>query len=450
MDTDQLMTQVNSRFAISQLNIMQETVIDKWKTTCQDIVLYSPTGSGKTLAFAISILGSINEKEKLLQAIIIVPTRELALQTTDVLKRLTPSIKVTCCYGGHSSQDEKQSLAESPIIVVATPGRILDHINRGNINTNSTRLVVLDEFDKSLELGFVDEMSEVFNHITSSVRLMMTSATPIKIFPEFINTDDILTLNFLDKNDLSPKSRIKTWLVNCYEENRIECLINLLLTLPDERTIIFSNDRSTAKYVFQQLIKHDIPSGLYIGTLMQSEREKALVMFKHGALLVLSASDLGGRGIDINDIKHIIHYEQPLTSEIFTHRNGRTVRTDATGDIYVIKSKEEQLAQFITVDAQYERNNTLEHNKLPQYATVRISAGKKEKVSRGDVVGYLLHNCTMLSSQDISGIEIFDHYTLVTLPRKMATNVIKTISPLKLKKLKVKSMIVDFRPIIKS
>lgn len=450
MDINLIMTQAKSRFAISCLNKMQVTVIDRWNNTCRDIVLYSPTGSGKTLAFAISILGSINQQEKYLQAIILEPTRELALQTTHVLKQIAPSIKVTCCYGGHSSQEEKQSLAASPNIVVATPGRMLDHINRGDISTSSTQHIVLDEFDKSLELGFIDEMSGVFRHISSSARLFMTSATPIKALPSFVNTANLLTVDFLDHTDFSPQSRTTTWLVTCSDNNRIGCLTDLLLNLPDERTIIFSNERDTATYVYQQLIKNGIPSGLYIGTLQQSEREKALTMFKHGALLVLSATDLGGRGIDISDIKHIIHYQQPLTSEIFTHRNGRTARIDTTGDVYLIKSQDEELAQFITIDSQYQLSNTSHNNKLPSIATIRISAGRKEKVSRGDVVGYLLHNYPRLTTGDIAGIEISDHYTLVSVPKHMANDIIKTISPLKLKKLKVKLMIVDFRPIIKS
>lgn len=450
MDKEQIISHLKTKFTISHLNMMQEAVVEKWRSTNKNLVLYSPTSSGKTIAFAMSILCAIDEKSSHLQALVLEPSRELSLQTTVVLKQLAPSVKVTCCYGGHNSQDEKQSLLSSPAIVVATPGRMLDHINRGNIAPDDARMVVLDEFDKSLELGFLNEMSDIFNHINPSARLMMTSATKIKTYPSFFTTSNLETIDFLDDNELSPKSRITTWQVKCDNNNRIGCLIDLLLSLPDEKTIIFSNQRDTAQFVYQQLIKNGIPSGLYIGTLQQSEREKVLSMFKRGSLIVLSTTDLGGRGIDISDIKHIIHYEQPLTSEIFTHRNGRTARIDAMGDVYVVTASDEILAPFINIDAQYSMTDSDRPNKKqPSMSTIYISAGKKEKISRGDIVGFLLHNCQMLDSSEIAGIDIFDHYTLVAVPKCKAEDIIKTISTFKLKKQKVKLMVTGFRPLIK-
>ncbi|MBR5639079.1 MAG: DEAD/DEAH box helicase [Muribaculaceae bacterium] len=422
---------------------MQNVVIETWQVSKNNIVLYSPTGSGKTLAFTVPILLEIQERCFATQVVIIEPTRELVLQTTEVLKKLAPSIKVTSCYGGHNSHDERHSLSQIPVIVVATPGRLLDHIERETLITNTVSTLVLDEFDKSLELGFAEDMRRVICCLSSTVRMLMTSATIIKRVPDYIDISHFMTINFLQHDT---HSRITTWQVNCGDENRLTCLINLMMSLPDEKTIVFTNTRDTAHFVYRQLIKAGITSGLYIGTLEQSEREKVLAMFKNGSLLVLVSSDLGGRGIDISDIKHIIHYEQPLTREIFTHRNGRTARVNATGEVYVIVDQED-VAPFIKIDGQYSLANTENRNmKQPTKATIRISAGKKEKISRGDIVGYLLHNCHPLDACEIAGIDIFDHYTLVGLPVDKAEEIVKTISPFKLKKQKVKSMVVSFRP----
>lgn len=447
MEKEFIINQIEDRFGISRLNKMQNAVIDFWQCSKRNLVLYSPTGSGKTLAFAVPLLIELNENDRTTQIIVIEPTRELVMQATEVLKKLAPSIKTTPCYGGHNSQDERMSLSQAPVIIVATPGRLLDHIERGNVNLHSVKTLVLDEFDKSLELGFIDEMRRIIKRLPLTMRALMTSATIIKHVPDFIDFFKYETINFLQQEDLSPASRVTFWQVYCASDNRLLCLKKLLISLPDEKTLVFVNQRDTAQFVYQQLIKEGITTGLYIGTLEQSEREKVLAMFKNESLMVLVTTDLGGRGIDISEIKHIIHYEQPLTSEIFTHRNGRTARVDATGDVYVITGQQEDLPPFVKIDDQYHLSDSCAHNmKCPIRATVHISAGKKEKISRGDVLGYLLHNCPMLNSSDIGNIDIFDHYTLVGLPVDKAEVVVKTISPFKLKKQKVKSMVVEFRP----
>lgn len=447
MDKGSIAKHLKDKFGISCLNDMQNAVMSKWHENKRNIVLYSPTGTGKTLAFVMPVLHDIDEPCFNSKALIIEPTRELVLQVTEVLKKLAPSIKTTPCYGGHNSHDENMSLAANPSILVSTPGRLLDHLERGNLHIKEVTMLVLDEFDKSLELGFVDNMRQIFDRLPSTVRIIMTSATEIKKMPNFLHNFQFETINFLQQDNLSPQSRITTWQVRCNKDDRLQCLKKLLLSMSDEKTIVFANQRDTAQLIYRQLIKDGFVIGLYIGTLEQNEREKMLTMFKNGSLIVVISTDLGGRGVDISDIKHIIHYEQPLTSEIFTHRNGRTARVDATGEVYVITCPDEALAPFITIDGQYQVDSALAPMmKLPTRATIHISAGKKEKISRGDVVGYLLHNCPMLSASEIAGIDIFDHYTLVGVPREEAEDIVKTISPFKLKKQKVKSMIVGFRP----
>ncbi len=426
---------------------MQTDAIAKWHESKKHVVLYSPTGTGKTLAFALPILRDIDQTINVTQCVIVEPTRELVLQITEVLKKLAPLVKTTPCYGGHNSHDEQSSLAQKPAIVVATPGRLLDHIERGNVSLMAVATLVLDEFDKSLELGFAEEMRGIIVCLPATVRTMMTSATLIRDVPDFIDFSKYETINFLHHDELSPQGRITSWQVRCEAHNRLTCLINLLVSLPDERIIVFANQRDTATVVYRQLVEAGIAAGLYIGTLEQSQREKVLAMFRNGSLLVLVTTDLGGRGIDIDDIKHIIHYEQPNTSEVFTHRNGRTARVDASGEVYVITCPGETVAPFITIDRQYCFDSlAIPKMKSPARATILISAGKREKISRGDIVGYLLHNCPILDASDITGINIFDHHTLVGVPSDKAEEVVKTISPFKLKKQKVKSAVIKFRP----
>jgi len=310
MDKEYLSKQLKDNFGISTLNDIQKFTIKKCETTSTNIVVYSPTGSGKTLAFALPILQSIVDRTTPIQALIIVPTRELAIQTTTVLKKLAPAVKTTCCYGGHNSQDERLSLSSNPLIVVSTPGRLLDHLKRKSLNLDKVTTLVLDEFDKSLELGFTDEMRGIVNSLSSDIRIIMTSATVIKNAPEFINIESFDILNFLNQEHTSPNSRITIWHIDCKNTSPIDCLINLIKSLPDEKTIIFSNLRETAQQVSAELSKAGVMSGLYIGSLEQIEREKVFTMFTNGSTLVLSATDLASRGFDISDIKHIIHRQR--------------------------------------------------------------------------------------------------------------------------------------------
>ncbi len=294
MDKDIIARQLVEKFGIAQLNDMQNAVIEKWQTSRKNLVLYSPTGTGKTLAFAVPVVLDIEGASLTTQVVIIVPTRELVLQVTEVLKKLAPSIKTTPCYGGHNSQEERKSLSQSPTIVVATPGRLLDHIERGNVNFQTTKTLVLDEFDKSLEMGFVDEMRQLIMRLPTTIRTIMTSATLIKNVPSFIDLSCFDTVNLLQQDALLPQSRITTWQVKCNSSNRIQCLKELLLSLPAEKTIVFANQRDTAQFIYQQLVKLGFTTGLYIGTLEQSEREKVLAMLRNGSLLVLVSTDLGG------------------------------------------------------------------------------------------------------------------------------------------------------------
>ena len=177
MKEKELLQIVKERMGIDTLNDMQRKALEKWKSGGGDLVLYSPTGTGKTLAFALCVLQSLKPPMGLLQAVVVAPSRELVMQTAEILRRLADGYKVTPCYGGHAVADEKASLAVTPDIIVATPGRLLDHHKRGHIDLGGTRLLVLDEMDKSLELGFEEEMRQLLKQMPRLNRRILASAT---------------------------------------------------------------------------------------------------------------------------------------------------------------------------------------------------------------------------------------------------------------------------------
>ena len=439
MKHDTIIEQAKLALGINDLNAMQNEVLEQWTHHSGDMVVYSPTGSGKTLATAIPALLTIDDDDASPQIVIIAPSRELVLQTHGVLKKVSTHTSVTCCYGGHSSASEKLSLDSSPMVVVATPGRLLDHINRKNISLSHIKCLVLDEFDKSLELGFSDEMRAIMRHCPSTARKIMTSATIIEHIPDYVKLNNHHTINHLATQELTVEGRIKMWNVKGHYANKQDTLLKLLLTITDERTIVFANTRESAQQIFNFIAKQNMSVALYHGLLEQKEREKAVAMFNNGSVMVLIATDLAARGLDIADIKHIVHYDLPLTEEILTHRNGRTARVNALGEAYFLTSDSEQLPCFVgTIKDFILEKHKKQNTKISAIATIHISAGKKEKVSRGDIVGFLATNTPMLDAGEIGAINIYDHYALVAVPAAKVNDIINAVSPYRLKKQKVR------------
>ena len=423
---------------IVSLNKTQQLVLECWGNRDDDIIVYSPTGSGKTISFVIPILLSLNGESNCVEAVVITPSRELALQVFHVIKTINPETRVACCYGGHKSADEINTLKSNPNVIIATPGRLLDHIKRGNVDLSNAKCLVLDEFDKSLELGFTDEMKSIMKHCPTQSRQILTSATRIKEIPAFVNLKHPYEINNLDDKNLFVDSRITLWKVKSHSSSKLDTLLELLFTIPDEKTIIFSNSRDTAQFLYEKLSRKNISLTLYHGAMEQKEREKAVAMFNNGSALVISATDLAARGLDIADIKHIVHYDLPLSQEVFTHRNGRTARVDATGDVYLIIEREESLPDYARDAQEFNLDSTVKNHKQSRIGTIHINAGKKEKVSRGDIVGFLATNTSVVNPSEIGVIDVFNHYSLVAVPRHKTDEIIKSVSPFKLKKQKVK------------
>lgn len=421
------------KLGISDINEMQKKAMAT-ASESKEIILVSPTGSGKTVAFTLPMLKWLNPAAGRLQAIIIAPSRELVLQITGVVRQLASGYKVSALYGGHNVEDEVNTLSVTPDIIIATPGRLLDHLKRGNVDPSSTRILILDEYDKSLELGFEDDMRKIFNRLKNVSRFILTSATRSDVLPSFLKLTSPMELDFSEKTG-SVRDRMRIYRVFT-EKDKLESLLQLLKSITDgdipDKSIVFVNYRESAVRVADFLKKHHVACALYHGELDQFQREDAISMFNNGSAPILIATDLAARGLDIRGVSNIIHYHQPLTEETNTHRNGRTARVDASGDIYVLTGPEEELKPFISTDGVYKLNPEAGSALSSDKATIRISAGRKEKISKGDIVGFLCKEGGLEASQ-IGAISISDHHALVAVPREGAETLIKRLDPKKIK-----------------
>ncbi len=425
---------VKERLGIEELNPMQKKMMAT-ASESRDIILLSPTGSGKTLAFILPLLKILKPSTGRVQAVIIAPSRELVIQIANIVNSIAAGFKVTPLYGGHKVEDEVNSLSAGSDILVATPGRLLDHINRRNIDVLPTRVLVLDEFDKSLELGFEKEMKKIVERLKNVSRYILTSATKAEILPEFLKLTNPLTINFLSEES-ELKQRIRVHRVDSDENDKLQSLDTLLRHLADgresERAIIFVNYRESAERVANYLAKKGLPVGLYHGALDQHERETAVAMFNNGSRPLLVATDLAARGLDIENVKSIIHYHQALTPETYTHRNGRTARIDREGDVYVLIGPKEDVADFTDFDDTIYPDPSVERQQDVKYATLRFSAGKKEKLSKGDIAGFLIKEGGAAPSE-LGKIDLYDHYALAAVPKSEVEGILENIRGKKIK-----------------
>jgi len=424
-----------AKLKIKSLNEMQLASIEAIATH-NNVLLLSATGSGKTLAFLLPLIKLLNPANTKTQAIIIVPSRELALQIESVFKSMGTNLKATCCYGGHLRETEENNLKQPPALLVGTPGRLADHIRRGNITTDTIETLVLDEFDKSLELGFRDEMSFIIGSLKSVTKRILTSATEGLEIPAFIGMKEIIKLNFLNDKNQDTGLTIKTLLSD--GKDKLETLFRLICMLGNRSAIIFCNHRESVERTSKWLKEKDILNVFYHGAMEQQERDAALCKFRNGTANVLVTTDLASRGLDIANIRYIIHYHLPGSEDIFTHRNGRTARMDASGTAILILSPEEKLPDYINESAEkIELPKTITLPEKPQWSTLFINAGKKDKVNKIDIVGFL-SNKGQLKKEDIGLIEVKDFFSFVAVKKIKVSETLQFIKEQKIKNKKVK------------
>jgi len=425
---------VLSNLKITELNEMQLASIDA-NNQHSDVILLSSTGSGKTLAFLLPVLQRLDAANNKTQALIVVPSRELALQIEQVFKTMGTGFKVTCCYGGHKRETEENNLLQAPALIIGTPGRLGDHIRRGNIQLDGIETLVLDEFDKSVELGFQEEMSFIIESLKHLTKRMLTSATEAAEIPDFIGLKEPVKLNFLT-GEKAEALAIKV--VNSDDKDKSDTLFRLICYLGNRSAIVFCNHREAVERTSNLLSDKGIVNVFYHGALEQQERDSALCKFRNGTSNVLVTTDLASRGLDIPNIRYIIHYHLPSSEEVFTHRNGRTARMDASGTAILIMGPEEKLPAYIPADT--EEIELPEENNLPEkpkWSTLFIAAGKKDKVNKIDIVGFL-SNKGQLKKEDIGLIEVKDFFSFVAVRKLKVGSVLQLIKNEKIKNKKVK------------
>jgi superfamily II DNA/RNA helicase len=425
-----------SNLEIEALNEMQVAAADAIKIT-DDVILLSSTGSGKTIAFLLPVVQALDPAITKVQTLILVPSRELAMQIGDVFRKMATGFKVTLCYGGHLRETEENNLIQPPAVIIGTAGRVADHIRRNNFELDNITTLVLDEFDKSLELGFREEMSFIIGSLKSVQKRILISATVGLDIPPFVRMGASPTkLNFLSEDDGKDNLTVKTVLSD--EKDKSNTLFRLICYLGNKSIIVFCNHRESVERTSNILKEKGIVNEFYHGGMEQQERDSALCKFKNGTANVLVTTDLASRGLDIPDIKFIVHYHLPATEEVFIHRNGRTARMDARGTAFLILSEEEKLPNYIdpaTEQIQLPETSTLPDK--PKWTTLFIAAGKKDKVNKIDVVGFLSKQGN-LKKDDIGLVEVKDFFSFVAIRKTKVNVVLPLIQKEKIKNKKVK------------
>jgi superfamily II DNA/RNA helicase len=427
--------QILEKLNIAKLNAMQqeaELVINE----NNNVVLLSPTGTGKTLAFLLPALKKLDRSVEGIQLLILVPSRELAIQIEQVIREMGSGYKANAVYGGRPFSKDLIELNHLPAILIGTPGRVADHFRRETFSTNTIKTLILDEFDKSLEIGFEDDMKDIIDSLPKVSNRILTSATTKVNIPKFVGLENPVYINYLKKQEnlLSIKTVIAS------TKDKLDTLVKLVHQLNNEPTIIFCNFRDTIEMVSDFLLDHDIEHGCFYGGMEQRDRERSLIKFRNGTHQIIVATDLAARGLDIPEMKYIVHYQLPLKIDEFTHRNGRTARMNSKGTAYVIQWEKERQSDFIK-DSEIEILKNNSSSAKSKWNTLFVSGGRKDKISKGDIAGLFIKQGNLLNDE-LGVIELKQDCAFVAVSSKKAEDLIHKLNNSRLKKKKVRITII--------
>jgi ATP-independent RNA helicase DbpA len=418
---------------IAELNEMQRAAIDA--AANNDTVLLSPTGSGKTIAFLLPVLSNLDTRVSGVQAMILVPSRELALQIEQVFKTMGTGFKVNCCYGGHPVKTEKNNFTQAAAVLIGTPGRIAYHLRNDNFDPSSITTLILDEFDKALEFGFAEDMEFIIRRLKNLKRRILTSATKMREIPAFTGAYKPVEINFLKDNTIAPDLKFRRVLSGAAD--KLDTLFSLICKLGNRSTLVFCNHREAVERISGVLWHMGLDHGIFHGGMEQDDREKALLKFRNGSYRILITTDLASRGLDIPEIENVIHYQLPQNEEAFVHRNGRTARMNAKGTAYILLTEDENPA-FLTDNTELEE--VKENINVPEntpWVTLYIGAGKKDKINKTDIVGLLLQK-GKLQKDELGLIEVQDFSSYAAVRRSKVEKALKLIKDEKIKNKRIK------------
>lgn len=429
-----MIPKILEKLRISSLNEMQLASLEAHQKG-NDVILLAPTGSGKTLAFLLPLLNELDLSESGVQVLILAPSRELALQLEGVFRMMGTDFKVNCCYGGHPFKVERNNLLQPPAVLIGTPGRIADHLRRGSFEAASIHTLVLDEFDKALEFGFQAEMIFIISRLKGLKKRVLTSATRPTEIPDFIGMTTPVALDFLSDN-LPTGLTLKTVIAD--GNDKLDALFRLICKIGNEATLIFCNHRDAVERISALLSEKGLVHDIYHGGMEQEGRDRALIKFRNGSNRLLITTDLASRGLDIPQIRYVVHYQLPLSENAFVHRNGRTARMHAEGTAFLVVSESEPLLPYLKESLA--REEITEQPVLPdgpEWTTLYIAAGKKDKINKTDIVGLLLQKGN-LQKEELGLIEVRDYSSFAAVKREKASELVKVLSHEKIKNKKVK------------
>jgi len=429
----QMIKKALENLGITALNEMQHAALNADKK--RDMILLAPTGSGKTLGFLLPLLDVLDAGTPLIQALILVPSRELALQIEQVFKSMGTGFKVNCCYGGHSTKIERNNLSQPPAVLIGTPGRIAHHLSRESFETTKIETLILDEFDKALEFGFQEDMAYIIKQLPALKKRVLTSATKMQEIPAFTGVRNPLELDFLRNKASVPDLQVKVVMADAAD--KLDALFSLICKIGNKATLVFCNHRDAVERISELLWNKGILHDIFHGGMEQEDRERALLKFRNGSHRILITTDLASRGLDIPEIEYVVHYQLPHNEEAFLHRNGRTARMHAKGTSYLILSPDEKLAYLKKTP---EVEELPEKNIIPPptpWSTLYIAAGKKDKINKIDIVGLLLKKGE-LDKDDVGLIEVLDHSSYAAVKSKKIGRLVNLIKAEKIKNKKVK------------
>lgn len=424
------------KFNIEALNEMQQEALAAIQSNAE-VVLLSPTGTGKTLAFLLPVFSELDSNITEIQVLILVPSRELAIQIEQIAREMGTGFKINAVYGGRSGSQDKLDLKHRPAVLIGTPGRIADHFRRDRFSTEFIKTLVLDEFDKSLEVGFEAEMKEIVSALSRVQKKVLTSATYKVQIPDFIDLQNPVFVDYLD--DGIPQMEFKR--IISPDKDKLETLLKAIHSIGNQPGIVFCNFKDSIQRVSKYLEENGIPHSCFYGGMEQSERERSLLKFRNGTSRLLIATDLAARGIDVPEIQFIIHYHLPLRSKEFIHRNGRTARMKKEGTAYILIWEEEEIPDFVReLKPGIFTLNELEKASVREnsgWKTLHISGGRRDKISKGDIAGLFLKQGN-LKTEELGIIELKQDCAYVSVQFDLAEKVIGLTNNSKLKKKKIR------------
>lgn len=421
---------------IDTLNPLQEACFAHAGSN-NDLRIYSRTGSGKTLAFLSVVWQQVQPDLQETQVMLVAPTRELVQQIEDVFRKLQTGIRMTACYGGHKREIEENNLKVTPQIIIGTTGRLGDHIRRKNFDCSRIHLLVLDEFDKMFELGFETELKFIVDSLPHPIRKVMSSATKADSIPEFLaSSESSIEIDFSENQ--RTENQLELFRVDSPDPDKHQTLFHLLCALNGKSSIVFFNHREHVKKCSDYLKDRGLANVFYHGALMQQERDIALAKFRNGSQNILLCTDLASRGLDILNVRNIIHVHLPVNEESYTHRNGRSARMDASGRAFLVMGPEEYIPPYIQPEpTPFDLPEDFELPEKTEWVTIFIHAGKKEKIGKTDILGFMIQ-IGQMKKEDIGLIEQKDHYSLVSVRRNRASLFLLAIQDRRIKNKKVK------------